>query len=345
MRQALTICPNRHNCRDRQDRLAFTLVELLVVMTIIIVLIGLSLSGVQRIRSKAREIKVRSDISQLQSAIAAFKSNKQVSYIPSRIILREDGRYGDNANPALRQLELASEAYLKKVWPRMITAPYRNPPQPAPNSRIDLGTAYGTWTDWYADQIYQNGDAGAYMLEGDQCMVFFLGGIQYGGGCQGFSTNPSNPVPVPWNQYRLESPYFDGFTADRLILLPVVGGYQLRTDRFASFLDPFGVPYAYFSSTYGNDYNVTVSDCGYFSQYPSPGAQSYAPNGILPYFDPNSNIFYNRDGFQIICAGKNQQFGAGAGWLLALGYQAGDPGADDFSNFSATNLGTGTQAQ
>jgi type II secretory pathway pseudopilin PulG len=346
MRQALTIRPNRHNRRDRQDRLAFTLVELLVVMTIIIVLMGLSLAGVQRIRSKARELKVRSDISQLEAAIASFKTNYQVAYIPSRIVLREDGMYGTNADPIIRAWEQQSIVYLKKVWPRLATP-------------LTPGFA---GIDWNNDNKITVGDAGAWVLEGDQCLVFFLGGAQQnqGGavGCLGFSTDPRNPMS---QQARRSSPNAD-FTSDRLAVLPN-GGYKYRSDQFATFLDPFSTPYAYFSSTYGNDYdynwkasNQQVWDCdsfgGVFQLVPYPNTGTFS---IVPYFDSNlapNVIFYNRDGFQIICAGKNKLFGAGGGWSIAQGYSTAnaitgqpEPGIDDFSNFHAMNMGSGTQAQ
>src|SRR5207248_1877045 len=62
----------------------------------------------------------------------------------------------------------------------------------------------GVWTapgiDWNGDNTIQPGAAGVYVLEGDQCLVFFLAGIpgNYPPGlppnCTGFSTNPSNPA-------------------------------------------------------------------------------------------------------------------------------------------------------
>jgi hypothetical protein len=38
---------------------------------------------------------------------------------------------------------------------------------------------------------------GAGKLEGDQCLVFFLGGVQKDGSCYGFSTNPRDPMAAP----------------------------------------------------------------------------------------------------------------------------------------------------
>jgi hypothetical protein len=169
-------------------------------------------------------------------------------------------------------------------------------------------------------------------------MVFFLGGIQVQNpnGTLGFSTNPTNPTLLT---FRMEQPYFD-FPADRLQLAPNSAG----TSAFG-FTDPFNVFYAYFSSYYGNDYNrYGSSDCATLS--------------VAPYYDLAGGsipIYFNRDSFQIISAGKDQVFGVGSNlmigttfygtqWSAGIGWSS-PPGSDDFSNFSATNLGTGSQVQ
>src|SRR5438876_5542699 len=66
---------------------AFTLVELLVVITILGIMFALTSAAVMRGLVKADEAKERSELSQLQQAIGAFKSNFGVSYIPSRFVV------------------------------------------------------------------------------------------------------------------------------------------------------------------------------------------------------------------------------------------------------------------
>ncbi len=323
----------------RADRRGFTMVELLVVMTILLVLMSLSLSAVQRVRAKARELKVRNDISQLSASIQAFKSNKQVSYIPSLIKL-----CNTSTNYGTTQFDLDSQAYLKKVWPRLSTP----------------GLPPGVWTvydqtntnpklrslGWFPNDPNASANS-VYILEGWQSMVFFLGGMQVGTGCIGFSTNPANPtlqfdpsVSPPQPTFRMEQPYFD-FPTDRL--LP--GTNNLGTTTLA-FQDPYGTFYAYFSSTYGNDYNrygaLYGSDCTSLS--------------VAPYYDAPGNfvVYYNRDSFQIISAGKDQAFGLGSTltigttwygtqWSAGIGWASGT-GADDFANFSPYALGIGSNA-
>jgi prepilin-type N-terminal cleavage/methylation domain-containing protein len=311
----------------RADRRGFTMVELLVVMTILLVLMSLSLSAVQRVRSKARELKVRNDISQLSASIQAFKSNKQVAYVPSRIRLRNNlAAYSTPVD----QLDIDSFAYLKKVWPRL-SAVYD---QTNANSNM---RSFG----WFPNDP-NAALTSAYVLEGWQTMVFFLGGIQSGNATLGFSTNPSNPTLLA---FRMEQPYFD-FPTDRL-----QPGTNVAGITTLGFQDPYGTFYAYFSTTYGNDYNR------YSSQDNTSDCVSLS---VAPYYDVFTNasgnvaVYYNRDSFQIISAGKDTTFGigsslmygntwAGTQWSAGIGWASGT-GADDFSNFSQYALGIGTNA-
>src|SRR6266568_3238186 len=200
----------RHPKLARSARPGFTLVELLVVIAIIAVLISLTAAAVFRVRERATELQVRNDITQLQTSIQAFCSKNSIDFIPSRIILREDGRYGDNPNPSLRADEVASEAYLKRLWPRMQSAAYTGNPQP--NSRVALPST--NFHDWNGSGTYEQDRF--FILEGDQCLVFFLGGINVNGANQGFGVNkayPANVNPtliaasVPTS--KTEAPFFD----------------------------------------------------------------------------------------------------------------------------------------
>src|SRR5947209_2788112 len=117
-------------------RSGFTLIEMLVVIAIIAILLSLTAAAVMRARLKAEEVQNRHNISQLSTAIQAFTSKTGIAYIPSMVVLREDGRYGDNPDPTLAAAELATETYLKRLWPRMIIA--QRTGMAAPNSRVPL---------------------------------------------------------------------------------------------------------------------------------------------------------------------------------------------------------------
>src|SRR5438128_1061938 len=92
-------------------RAGFTLVELLVVITIIAILMSLTTAAVVKVIGKRDELNARNDISQLGVGIQAFKTEFGVSYIPSRLYLPP------SADPTGE-----SARYITSVWPRINTA-------------------------------------------------------------------------------------------------------------------------------------------------------------------------------------------------------------------------------
>src|SRR5689334_13460660 len=93
-------------------RAGFTLVELLVVITIIAILFALTAAAVVKVLGKGDEAKVRHEISQLQSAVEAFKSEYRVTYLPDRLVLPPGLPGEPNADPESYQ-------YITTVWPRI----------------------------------------------------------------------------------------------------------------------------------------------------------------------------------------------------------------------------------
>lgn len=318
--------------RSHPPRAGFTLVELLVVIFIIAVLISLTAAAVMRVRDKGPEIRARNDITGLSAAINAFHTDFQVDYIPSAIILREDGRYGDNPIPALRQLEINSENYLKKLWPRLAVAG-RTMMAP-PNSRTALP---GGGLDWNGNGLPDFDQA--FVLEGDQCLVFFLGGIQTPPttnppGVLGFSNNRTDPTRGSGASAARKGPFYE-FQSDRLAYFAVgstpFGVPGAVRAQFFSYRDAWGnAPYAYFSSRSllagGSGYNP--SDCACLTMT----SHYYTSSGAL-----------ERSGFQIISAGRNGQFGTGGLFDPAFGLGENLPGSDDFANFHPMALGSGTR--
>jgi prepilin-type N-terminal cleavage/methylation domain-containing protein len=145
-------------------------------------------------------------------------------------------------------------------------------------------------------------------LQGHQCLVFFLGGLQQGGGCYGFSSNPQNPMAAPTAGEIRKGPFFD-FNATRL--KPNYGGY----------LDIYGVqPYAYFS-TNGTINSYNPADCSL----------------TAPYYYSAGN-YVKPDSFQIISAGANMVFGPGGQWTPGSVPAQGSAGGDDIANFATGRL-------
>jgi prepilin-type N-terminal cleavage/methylation domain-containing protein len=279
--------------RSHRRGAAFTLIELMVVMAIIALMLTLLMSGVQRARVAYKRNAAHTEIRELGQGVTLFKQKLSVDFIPSKIVLREDGAYVLNSpDPVQNKLELDSLNWLKAAWPHL-TFP----------------------VDWNQNNTT---DTTPITLEGDQCLVFFLGGMSLDGNNNfnpngqpsGFSVNKRNPMDRSTSE-RI-GPFIQ-FQVDRL--------RDVRGNGFRSYIDPWKAqPYLYFTS-YGKQAGYKATD---------------ATMGVTPYVDPATNKPKNADGFQIICAGEDKIFGSGGSNLPATG-----PGEDDIANFSQGTLGSG----
>src|SRR4051794_36951074 len=99
----------------------FTLVELLVVITIIAILFALTSAAVVKAMGKADEVKLRNEISQLAGAVQAFKTEFQAPYLPDRLVL-----------PPGMDPTGESAQYVSSLWPRI--------------DKNTLGNSTGTFT-------------------------------------------------------------------------------------------------------------------------------------------------------------------------------------------------------
>jgi prepilin-type N-terminal cleavage/methylation domain-containing protein len=268
-------------------RAAFTLVELLVVLTIIALLMALLLAAVLRVYGLGATVKNRNDLSQLSESVKSFETSFGVRWVPSRIRLREKLDY-DMTNP----YEVDSYQYLTTLFPKLKgqLQSSANPPY--------------YWVDWNGNSTV---DANPVDLEGDQCLVFFLGGIPATGsppGVLGFSVDPADPSVSPSTTNNRLGPYFT-FKSNRLV--------DRTGNGFYSYLDSYGGNYfAYFScyrvpNGYGRYAVLFGSDCNGL--------------GVSPYAEVVGGTprFLNPDSFQIVSAGRDGRFGRGSlvAWTLA----------------------------
>ena len=162
-------------------RAAFTLIELMVVMAILTLMLTLLMSGVQRVRVAAKRNGAHTEIYQLGQGVAAFKQKFSVDYFPSKIVLRE--ATATTTSPIAP--DAASNNWLREAWPLLRPQLGRIHPVPVGTVPITNGV------DWNGDGSDRT--ASSITLEGDQCLVFFLGGINETGQPSGFSTNKTQP--------------------------------------------------------------------------------------------------------------------------------------------------------
>ncbi len=256
-----------------EGRKGFTLVEMLLVLAIMLVLVSLLAAGVMRALDVAARTTVQNEISGLSTAINAFKQEFNISYIPSQILLVEDGNYGfytGNPSSPYQQLAIDSRNYLQQIF----------------GNRFSPTTPVKWRTDGLSNYITANNPP--MILEGQHCLVFFLGGIPApttpgvwgsSGVCQGFSTDPAHPDN--FNVSTRHGPFFD-FKASRLFNDTRSIGYGKGSTllNFFVYIDGFNKvtpttlgytypkqPYAFFSSyktanNYGRYFQVLGSpDC------------------------------------------------------------------------------------
>jgi hypothetical protein len=291
-----------HNSEPEARRwsLLATLFALLVVICIPLVLL---LPLAFPIGDDSVDAEIRNDFAQLSIALDHFKIKFGI-FPPSRIKLCS--RWEEYGKDRLDQLSLE---YLLNMFPKLA----------ARKHAIAWAGANGP--------LPKEG----VILEGDQCLVFFLGGIPEKDDAgqvrpNGFGVNRLNPAAARVGGQI--GPFYQ-FDAARLI--------QRGGSPFFSYLDPYGEqPYAYLSTTgRTNGYNpLQTSDCLSLGVWPYAKVLQPEPEYWAP------------DSFQIICAGADRQFGPGSvlpdgkTWTPETAHQFPPRGQDDLSNFHERRLGS-----
>jgi hypothetical protein len=328
----------------------------MIVIAIIAVLAALTTAGVGRIRDMGRRAQAINDISQLNTAATSFK-NKMNTLPPSFIAMPTMVPPHTGAQP-LASMQDDGYRLLLRMFPRW-QIQVSGQPQPISAALAMQSMGGQTFTQpgttfglrFGAHNNLQN--IGGLILDGNQCMAFFLGGPNQ----QGF--DPSGPYP-PNGNTKL-GPWFDfqdaRFTTNNGNNLPW-------------YADPWGQPYAFFSCGTSDNYATTITTVGGTVvgplQFPLPAAAGGPTTGtltnskgvdtgtaVMPIKSGTSGRWMNASGVQIISAGPNgaarkapMGFGpGGANWSPGVGsYGPESPGEDDLANFNnGAQLGSSGQ--
>ncbi|MFH1302256.1 MAG: prepilin-type N-terminal cleavage/methylation domain-containing protein, partial [Planctomycetota bacterium] len=203
---------------SQQNRRAFTLIELMVAIVIILILLGLLIPAIGAVRLRAQQSQVRAEITSLEAAITSFKTDFGIDP-PSYIKLYEDsGATWDQHSKSL----------ITKMWPQFVFGANRD--------------------------INNDGDTtDVFTLNAGECMVFFLGGVfeSTGKAPNGFSKNPANPFSIASGGTNRQGPYFE-FDTSRFTDIDGDNAAEYK-DAFPS----QQLPYLYLSSYGGRGYRTS----------------------------------------------------------------------------------------
>jgi len=318
--------------RSRVRRGAFTLIELMMVIAIIAVLVALLLAGVVRVFQLAQRTETKTDIDKMTSAFQTAMSEQNyraAKFLPSPIILINNTAV--YRNPTMLANAPYSLTGAQLTYAQLLTVQTANTFRNMFGKRFIQSGGIVTWTGKGQDDYK--------VLTHSECLVFYLGGMPVSTGTAnttvGFSRNPTDPTAAGGERI---GPFYE-FRSGRLVVGPSGAGFQ--------YLDPYNKPYIYFGPAGVNRYFDPAGSALAETIVPASGGNPAVV--FYPYYDsnqtgvavvppPNNARFLAPNGFQLISAGKDNDYGPGGPWNPLTG-SGGGRTADNLSNFSQLALG------
>ncbi len=253
---------------QRTARSGFTLLELLIVIAVIAILVSLLTVAIVGARRRVQLAAVSAEITQLDQAIASFKTRYGIE--PPSSLTIPTSATGWSAEDRQKVL---------RIW-----------------DQFDFTTLGGFPGGYPSTAVH---------LNGAECLVFFLGGLNSGTPAApalvGFSKNPR----TPWNTTgaNRDTPFYDGFDAARLV--------DVDGDSALEFLDSLPgqtVPFLFLCSQ-GKSYRKTNNTAAW-DDYDVFGMNDSKDLGGC-YLEADGKTPHRASGYQIISPGFDGAYGVG----------------------------------
>lgn len=280
---------------SKPPRSGFTLIELLAVISIIAILLALILPAIGGARRRAAIVAVQTEMKQVEQALATFESRFGV-LPPSNLLIPASGDPWD----------AKSRAAVRAIWPQ-----------------FDFAGRGGL-----APAMFPTGKH----LNGAECLVFFLGGVEGGSPgaavIGGFSKNPRTPWQAAENP---EGPFME-FDLGRIV--------DVDGDDLFEYLDRTEgqtTPLLYLSSQ-GKRYNKT-NDSAVLDDYSVFGDNTRNLQSV--YLQADGNTPHRQDSYQLISPGEDGLYGPGGTFTPGEDLSGGEarrPERDNITNFSDGTL-------
>lgn len=299
-------------CRRRRD--AFTLVEMLMVITIIGILAGLLLVAVRGVQKAARGTATKTEISQLDMALENYRT--EYGEFPPDFVGVNSTVAADKT--AARNVVLR---HLRKRFPRY-TIPH---------------TTSGDQFDDFVAQVQSAVSVNIANISPDQALVFWIGGLPVSGSNEltGFSANPQNPIQSASTTTSRTKKLFDFPVARLIVGSNGLLSYGSATSQGGNFL----IPVAYF---------MPVGDPSSSSNWYVKALTGPPVAGVWPYADSQTITRWVNSGKpQLISAGLDGEFGTTSSGapLYPSGANLSTEHMDNVTNFTgeSTTIKDGIQ--
>jgi len=318
-------------------RKGFTVVELLVIVTIIGILASLITAAAVAARRRAKIAAISTEISQLDMACKSYKE-RMGEYPPDFIPDGSSPVYYSDSGPVMR--------HLSRAFPRYTPGVYSGGGGGWAGFRADVKKGWGI-------DIGSSGDANA--CSPAMALTFWLGGMPDWinsstpalgvKGFRGFSANPINPFDSSTSRI---GPFFD-FKVDQIAYVQPCGGKnELCYWPTGACGNKSSSPIVYLRANNGTYYREGTST-------PYVRRCLLSPCHVYPAIDGRTGAWINPQSFQIFCAGLDVTYGNlvndGYYGVLKFPYgtygNIGDAGSDksvppetydDITNFSNGTL-------